>query len=42
MTSDRPYRKALTATEAFEELRKNAGTQFHPQLVETFISIMTH
>ena len=42
MTSDRPYRKALTADEAFEELRKNAGTQFHPQLVETFITIMTH
>lgn len=42
MTSDRPYRKALTQEEAFEELKKNAGTQFHPQLVETFISIMNH
>jgi putative nucleotidyltransferase with HDIG domain len=42
MTSDRPYRKALTQEEAFEELKRNAGTQFHPQLVETFISIMNH
>lgn len=42
MTSDRPYRKALTQEEAFEELKKNAGTQFHPQLVETFISLMNH
>jgi len=40
MTSDRPYRKALTPNEAFEELRKNSGTQFHPELVETFIKIM--
>jgi len=42
MTSDRPYRKALTQEDAFEELKRNAGTQFHPQLVETFISIMNH
>lgn len=42
MTSDRPYRKALTQEEAFEELKKNAGTQFHPKLVEAFISLMDH
>ena len=42
MTSDRPYRKALTQEEAFEELKKNAGTQFHPKLVEAFISLMNH
>lgn len=37
MTSDRPYRKALSAEEAVEELVNNAGTQFDPQLVEIFI-----
>lgn len=42
MTSDRPYRKALTQEEAIEELRKNAGTQFHPELVVKFISIIEH
>lgn len=38
MTSDRPYRKALTLTEACQELDKNAGTQFDPQLVDPFIA----
>lgn len=42
MTSDRPYRKALTKEDAIEELRKNAGTQFHPELVKKFISILEH
>ncbi|MDY0236152.1 MAG: HD-GYP domain-containing protein [Gudongella sp.] len=42
MTSDRPYRKALTKEEAIGELRKNSGTQFHPELVIKFISIMEH
>jgi hypothetical protein len=34
MTSTRSYRKALTQEVAFEELRNNAGTQFHPETVE--------
>lgn len=42
MTSDRPYRKALTPEEAFEELKKNSGTQFHPGLVDAFIKMMTN
>ncbi len=37
MTSDRPYRKALSAEMAIEELRKHAGTQFDPSLVEIFL-----
>jgi len=42
MTSDRPYRKALTREEAIEELRRNSGTQFNPELVKKFISIIEH
>ena len=37
MTSDRPYRKALSQEEAIRELRRCAGTQFDPHLVEIFI-----
>lgn len=33
MTSDRPYRKALTLQVALEELAKHAGRQFDPKLV---------
>ena len=34
MTSDRPYRKAMNFTRAMKELRKHAGTQFDPAVVE--------
>ncbi|MBI3804449.1 MAG: GAF domain-containing protein [Nitrospirae bacterium] len=37
MTSNRPYRKGLPAELAVQELRKQAGTQFDPRVVETFI-----
>jgi HD-GYP domain-containing protein (c-di-GMP phosphodiesterase class II) len=33
MTTDRPYRKALTLQRALEELSKLAGQQFDPKLV---------
>lgn len=42
MTSDRPYRTAMTPEEALSELQKNAGTQFHPELVKVFVSIIDH
>jgi len=42
MTSDRPYRTAMTPEEALSELQKNAGTQFHPDLVKVFVSIIDH
>ncbi|HWQ75835.1 MAG TPA: diguanylate cyclase [Syntrophomonas sp.] len=36
MTSDRPYRKAMPHEDAIEELKRCAGTQFDPELVEQF------
>jgi putative nucleotidyltransferase with HDIG domain len=40
MSSARPYRPALSREEILEELRKGAGTQFDPNLVEVFIGII--
>jgi putative nucleotidyltransferase with HDIG domain len=37
--SDRPYRNALPMSQAREEIRSCAGTQFDPQIVEVFLSI---
>ena len=34
MTTDRPYRKALSLQKALEEMFKHAGRQFDPKLVE--------
>jgi diguanylate cyclase (GGDEF)-like protein len=40
MTSDRPYRRALPREQALEELRRNAGTQFDPRVVDILLSQM--
>lgn len=40
MTSDRPYRKALTKEAAIEELKKGAGRQFDPNVVNAFLSLI--
>ncbi len=36
MTTDRPYRQALTPEEAYAELKKHSGKQFDPQVVKAF------
>ena len=40
MTSDRSYRKAMSTEKALDELRKNAGTQFDPEIVQIAIPIL--
>jgi HD-GYP domain-containing protein (c-di-GMP phosphodiesterase class II) len=40
MTSDRPYRKALTLEAAIKELKDNSGTQFDPDVVKIFINLI--
>ncbi len=40
MVSDRVYRQGRSSEEAFSELRRCAGTQFDPKLVERFIAIV--
>jgi ribonuclease P protein subunit RPR2 len=39
MTSDRPYRRALSTDEARREIRGGSGTQFRPEVVEAFLSL---
>ncbi|MCF7926725.1 MAG: diguanylate cyclase [Candidatus Izimaplasma sp.] len=41
MTTDRPYRKGLSLEQAIWELKKNAGRQFDPDLVETTVKLIT-
>lgn len=36
MTEGRPYRPAMSSSEAIEELRRGSGTQFDPELVKCF------
>jgi len=40
MTSHRPYRKGLPVEVAVDELIKNSGSQFDPELVAQFISLL--
>jgi diguanylate cyclase (GGDEF)-like protein len=39
MTSDRPYRKAMPKEAAIEEILKNAGTQFDPEISRIFVEL---
>jgi HD-GYP domain-containing protein (c-di-GMP phosphodiesterase class II) len=36
MTSERPYRSAMSQEAALEQLRRNAGGQFDPRCVAAF------
>lgn len=40
MTTDRPYRKGLTAERAIQEIIDGRGTQFDPDLAEAFIRMI--
>jgi diguanylate cyclase (GGDEF)-like protein len=40
MTSDRPYRRALTADEARAEIQRHAGTQFCPTTVAALMRVL--
>ncbi len=40
MVSHRPYRRACSYEAAYEELRRCAGTQFDPELVEHFVDVV--
>jgi putative nucleotidyltransferase with HDIG domain len=40
MTSTRAYRGAMSREEAIQELKKNAGTQFDPGVVEAFMKVL--
>jgi diguanylate cyclase (GGDEF)-like protein/PAS domain S-box-containing protein len=41
MTSLRPYRKPMSHRDALKELKKCAGTQFNPELVDKFIQLFS-
>jgi len=41
MTNIRPYNNALSVEEAIAELQRCSGSQFQPELVEVFISILS-
>jgi HD-GYP domain-containing protein (c-di-GMP phosphodiesterase class II) len=40
MVSSRPYRAALPEAEARAELRRNAGTQFDPEVVDALLAVL--
>jgi HD-GYP domain-containing protein (c-di-GMP phosphodiesterase class II) len=41
MTSDRPYRRRVSAEEACRRLQAGAGTQFDPHVVAVFLGLPT-
>ncbi|MGA2368197.1 MAG: HD domain-containing phosphohydrolase [Dehalococcoidia bacterium] len=40
MVTPRPYKKHLSAQEAIQEIKKNAGTQFDPSVVKVFLRVV--
>jgi response regulator RpfG family c-di-GMP phosphodiesterase len=39
MTTDRPYKKALTRKDALLEIKRCGGSQFHPDVASSFLSM---
>ena len=42
MISERPYKNALSKKQAVAEIKKNAGTQFDPDIAKTFVEKVLH
>jgi diguanylate cyclase (GGDEF)-like protein len=42
MVADRPYRAGMSVREALAELRRCAGTQFDPRVVDAFLDALVH
>lgn len=42
MTSDRPYRKAVSHEAALKEIGENSGSQFDPDAVDAFLRVIDH
>ena len=42
MTGERPYHKPMSREEAIAELKKCAGTQFNPELVDQFVQVLAN
>jgi HD-GYP domain-containing protein (c-di-GMP phosphodiesterase class II) len=40
MTCDRPYRRAMSSEEALVELRRGAGRQFDPDVVDALVQVV--
>ena len=40
MTSDRPYREAMSHQDASAELSRHAGTQFDPEVIEALVGLL--
>jgi len=40
MTTERPYKRAKTFEEAVEELKRGAGTQFDPKVINAFLQVL--
>jgi len=41
MTSERPYREALSSEQAFDELACNAGSQFDPNVIDVLCNLLS-